>query len=758
MAETVFGQDLNGDGHVGLKSTLIASAAGAFGTTQLTQIGDFYYLNGAGGVAGPQLKLNGAPIGADALGGWTAVGAVATAGGYEMAFKLTGTNLFTLWNVDANGNFVSDTVGAVAGTSTALEAAETTFNLDLNGDRTVGIPTVVISTDGSTQLTQVGNTYFLYAVGGTSGPALKINGVAVVAGTLGGWAPMGAVAAAGGGYEVAFQLAGTNMFTLWNVGADGNFVSDTVGAVTGTSTVMEAAETRFNQDLNGDHTVGIPTVLISTDGSTQLTQVGTNYFLYGTGGTSGPVLKINGVAVVAGTLGGWAPIGAVQTTGGYQVAFKFAGTNLFTLWNVGADGNYVSDTIGAVAGTSTAIETAESTFNQDLNTDGVVGLYAAPGTTLQITQALAGAATIGAGATLELSAADSGSVTFAGTTGTLIIDHAASFTGQLINLTGTGNLATSDVIDLKDVAFASASQLPYSGNTSGGTLTVKDGSGHTANLALMGDYTTHTFTLSNDGQGGTRVIDPPAAAGLAAVTIAGEATVGVRSGDAQPMTSATLMPAAAAAAAPAIAQLSVGVQAGGPIQSDALIPAMSGQPAAMPAVSLPAVTRPDVAAQTVAATAGGAAMPPSRTAPATATARSTGIMVDGGTAAGVAREIVSANDIIRAIRTSDIAIRSGEAPAGAAVQVWLFDDAQGTFVAADPEPFTIRLERDGSDTKDGRGPRHSVSATTEDALNDAWALAVAAPTIAAESSFFGTLRQFGRKAARVVQQGTRWMS
>ena len=50
------------------------------------------------------------------------------------------------------------------------------------------------------------------------------------------------------------------------------------------------------------------------------------------------------------------------------------------------------------------LETMEPVFQQDLNRDGVIGLYAAPGTTQHITNALAGttgSATIGTGATLE---------------------------------------------------------------------------------------------------------------------------------------------------------------------------------------------------------------------------------------------------------------------------------------------------------------------------------------------------------------------
>jgi hypothetical protein len=38
-------------------------------------------------------------------------------------------------------------------------------------------------------------------------------------------------------------------------------------------------------------------------------------------------------------------------------------------------------------------------------------------------------------------------------------------------------------------------------------LTVTDGT-HTAKIALLGNYTASTFTLSDDGHGGTKVVDP----------------------------------------------------------------------------------------------------------------------------------------------------------------------------------------------------------------------------------------------------------
>ena len=120
-------------------------------------------------------------------------------------------------------------------------------------------------------------------------------------------------------------------------------------------------------------------------------------------------------------------------------------------------------------------------------------------------------AMVEAAGTLQVAGPDAGSVTFGGTTGTLILDDSAAFTGQIFNLTGDGNPSSSDQIDLKDIGFGSATTVSYAGNSSGGTLTVGDGQNHTASLTLAGDYTSSSFTLSSDGHGGTIVIDPPIA-------------------------------------------------------------------------------------------------------------------------------------------------------------------------------------------------------------------------------------------------------
>ena len=67
------------------------------------------------------------------------IGAEQTANGYEVAWKVTGANEFTVWYTDKSGNYLSN-VGVLSGTSATLESFETSFQQDLNGDGIIGVP------------------------------------------------------------------------------------------------------------------------------------------------------------------------------------------------------------------------------------------------------------------------------------------------------------------------------------------------------------------------------------------------------------------------------------------------------------------------------------------------------------------------------------------------------------------------------------------------------------------------------------------
>ena len=836
------GQGLHGDKTISVTSSLIQTD----GSTSLLLIANNYYLDTNG--SGSELSYGGAPVTVGEFGNIAPIGAVQTASGYDLAWQVPGSESFTFWTTDSNGNYTSNLTGWETGNSFAVESLETLFGQDLNGDGTIGVTASLIRTDGSTSLLHIANNYYLYE--GGSGPELSYGGTPVTAGEFGNITPVGAVKTATG-YDIAWQVPGSESFTFWTTDSNGNYTSNLTGWETGNSFAVESLETLFGQDLNGDGTIGITASLIRTDGSTSLLHIANNYYLYA--GGSGPELSYGGAPVTAGEFGNIAPVGAVKTATGYDIAWQVPGTEDFTFWTTDANGNYSSNLTGWETGNSSAVESLETIFGQDLNGDGTIGvppastfslqykgfdyvafyngayenadslpslaqtgansiettldygidvatsqvvadpnytdslaalgatiaqaeslglsvmvrplidflnpteiapysvgdwrqdyqpnnvaaffasykqmivqeaevaqangaqmlsigaeldqltgsqylsywtdiinsvrqvftgaltysaswntasevsfwsqlnyegvdnyvpLSNAPNPTLQdlvngwldpatqssnpgayavignespiqyfenlaaqsgkpllftelgyandsgaaadpsasgnspdptlqaelyqaffqawtqsgssaltgvyfwewdpnnstsnvgpnidsfspqnspaLAQAIAGfesvsvpaasqlvvthaigaqgSATIGTGATLELTAADSGSVKFDGPTGILILDHSSTFTGELFNLTGNGNPSSSDQIDLRDIDFGPGTAESFSGNATGGTLTVHDAQGHTANILLSGNYTNSTFTLSSDRQGGTIVIDPP---------------------------------------------------------------------------------------------------------------------------------------------------------------------------------------------------------------------------------------------------------
>ncbi len=105
------------------------------------------------------------------------------------------------------------------------------------------------------------------------------------------------------------------------------------------------------------------------------------------------------------------------------------------------------------------------------------------------------AATIDPGATLEFVTADSGSVTFAGVTGTLRLDSPTSFGNGHIDMLGSG-----DVLDLKGYADdPNTTVTPGSFANGTTTLTVSETGHQSLSFTLAGDYSNSTWALAIDG-------------------------------------------------------------------------------------------------------------------------------------------------------------------------------------------------------------------------------------------------------------------
>jgi hypothetical protein len=236
---------------------------------------------------------------------------------------------------------------------------------------------------GSTSLIEGGSNYFLQPAGGLA-VELSYAGAPVVVGQFdqfgGPWVPIAAEQTASG-YEVAWKVPGADQYTVWNTDNSGNYVSSVFDVASGTSAALQSLEPSFQQDLNGDGSIGPPAsssqIVIEGFGSTSLVEGGSNYFLHPAGG-SAVELSYAGAPVVAGQFdqfgGPWVPIAAEQTASGYEVAWKVPGADRYTVWNTDNSGNYVSSVFDVASGTSATLQSLEPSFHQDLNGDGYIGL------------------------------------------------------------------------------------------------------------------------------------------------------------------------------------------------------------------------------------------------------------------------------------------------------------------------------------------------------------------------------------------------
>jgi hypothetical protein len=138
------------------------------------------------------------------------------------------------------------------------------------------------------------------------------------------------------------------------------------------------------------------------------------------------------------------------------------------------------------------------------------------GGTLLSDPAASGTVTVDSNQTLDISAASSATVDFTnttGTTGALVLDDSKDFTGKIAGFAGDGTTANSDLIDITDVNIADVAtdKTTYTDHGNGtGTLTLYNAGGQALDsINFDGNYQLANFTIENDGDGGTLIVDPP---------------------------------------------------------------------------------------------------------------------------------------------------------------------------------------------------------------------------------------------------------
>jgi hypothetical protein len=170
----------------------------------------------------------------------------------------------------------------------------------------------------------------------------------------------------------------------------------------------------------------------------------------------------------------------------------------------------INEAAGLINGNDATALVIDTGANTIVN-DGFIEATGAGGVTVESAVAGTGSVEVTAG-TLSFASTFSQNVGF-GAAGVLVLAHSTAYAGSISGFSKTGHTS----LDLRDIGFVSATEATFSGNKSGGVLTVTDGS-HTARITLVGSYVGSTFVASSDGQGGTIVVDPRKAPAVAPST------------------------------------------------------------------------------------------------------------------------------------------------------------------------------------------------------------------------------------------------
>jgi hypothetical protein len=326
----------------------------------------------------------------------------------------------------------------------------------------------------------------------------------------GGWNLVGPLNANGFGTETnSFSTAGLTVgsHTLW-IKAD--YWNDATGmANSGNNDVVESNETNNWTSLSFNVTAPpLPDLVVAniTPNATSVTQgasFGFSYVVQNIGAAAAG-MSWAGIYLDQQTTtlpGGWNQIGALNANASATETNSFSTAGLsvgpHTLW-IKAD--YWNGATGmANSGNNDVVESNEN--NNWLSLSFNVTAHLASSSSMNLAAASPSSANVSLavapGATVEISSAFDKQATFVGDTGTLKLDNSSSFAGTVAGMSG------QDTIDFADIIFATVQSLTFSGNSSGGTLAVTDGT-HTASIALLGNYLASTFVASSDGHGARR--------------------------------------------------------------------------------------------------------------------------------------------------------------------------------------------------------------------------------------------------------------
>ncbi len=509
--------DLNNPGSAVLTLT-VRTSSGTLQSTGATSGNNTSQLTFTGTLAAINAALAANAIVYSSLGTASTLTATVTDGLGDTAFKT--------FSLSATGSIqTTDATGAIRNGGTIDITGTTTLNSDslFNGGATTQIEPAAalklehtgvfggtITDNGTLEIVgpgrsglnnltlNIGTNDLLVVDGGTTTTraTLTLSGTTVNGGTIEDYNASGGgnidvlgaseIAGTSGSYA---QLLGNNVgivtldaaLTLDYVTLSGITIENgtTFGSGLGPLTIADTVEVAGATTLLGVTATNNGTLQV--DNATTLTLSGSTINGGAITVTSGGMLNMTGNdSISGGTLDihGALNVNGIATISGDAITVESGGIvsimGTLTIGDATGTGNYQIGT---------------ATQNATLEFDGSVG-------------------SVGAGAT----------VTFEGANGTLLILQPSNFSTSNVIAAASGLLGPGDVLDLR--GFASGSDTvtastagAYNSATNTTTLTVSDttpGNTQTLQFTLQGDYSSSSWTVSSDGSGGFKIVDPPA--------------------------------------------------------------------------------------------------------------------------------------------------------------------------------------------------------------------------------------------------------
>lgn len=314
-------------------------------------------------------------FGTDTFSGWQLLAAARSAEGAQLLWRQTGTGLLLPWLLDHNGLQAGD-LGLVRLSSAGAQQLEGQFQIDLDGNGSIGSAEVQLARWGTTSLMRRGGDGHLAVRKGSGGPPIDLTwaGLPLLADDprLPGWHALAATVTPDGS-DLLWRHGGDELLASWSFDSTGAARGGTPPVAIEGSQAGDL-ERRFDVEVNGDRSLGIGEVIVARTHTADLLLSGDGQWLVRgrDGVTIAPSWGGIPLGMVDPRLPGWMVLAAAVVDGVNALLWRHGPTGSLTTWTF--DGRWAASGGGPVlAADSAPAMGLETLFQCDADRDGIIG-------------------------------------------------------------------------------------------------------------------------------------------------------------------------------------------------------------------------------------------------------------------------------------------------------------------------------------------------------------------------------------------------